>query len=80
MSIAELQMLVFILTGGTMLSAAWLVSHARDVVLILRHILPLDPGGGRRIASPKSVCTAITLFGFSITAEVWVVFRAGVEL
>ena len=80
MSIPELQLLVLALTGGAMLSAAWLVSHARDVVLVLRHFFPLDPGEGQRLTSPKSVCAALTLFGFSISAEVWVMIRAGEQL
>jgi hypothetical protein len=80
MSIPELQILVFLLTGGSMLSAAWMVTHARDVVLVLSAFLPLDPGKGRRLATRGAVCTAITVFGFSVTAEAYVILRAGAVL
>jgi len=79
-SIPELQFLVFVLTGGSMLSAAWMVTHARDVVTALSVFLPLDPGKGRRMATNRAVCTAITVFGFSVTAETWVILRAGSQL
>ncbi|MEM9085998.1 MAG: hypothetical protein AAGB23_08750 [Pseudomonadota bacterium] len=63
------------------MSAAWLVCHARDVVLVLRHVFPpLEPGAGRRLSSPKSVCLAITTLGFCLSAEALVALRAGVYL
>ena len=81
MNIAQLQILVFLFTCGSLLSAAWLVCHARDVVLVLRHIFPpLQPGAGTRLTSPKSVCTAITVFGFCLSAEALVAVRAGAYL
>lgn len=81
MNIAQLQILVFLFTCGSLLSAAWLVCHARDVVLVLRHIFPpLQPGAGKRLTSPKSVCTAITVFGFCLSAEALVALRAGAYL
>lgn len=81
MNIAQLQILVFLLTCGSLLSAAWLVCHARDVVLVLRHIFPpLEPGIGKRLTSPKSVCIAITMLGFCLSAEALVAVRAGAYL
>ena len=81
MNIAQLQILVFLFTCGSLLSAAWLVCHARDVVLVLRHFFPpLQPGAGKRLTSPKSVCTAITVFGFCLSAEALVAVRAGAYL
>ncbi|MEL6542015.1 MAG: hypothetical protein AAFP79_02620 [Pseudomonadota bacterium] len=81
MSLAQLQILVFLLTCGSLLSAAWLVCHARDVVLVLRHIFPpLEPGMGKRLTSPKSVCVAITVLGFCLSAEALVAVRAGAYL
>lgn len=80
-TIAQLQILVFLLTCGALLSAAWLVCHARDVVLVLRHVIPpLDPGEGKRLASPRSVCMAITICGYCLSAEVLVALRAGAYL
>ncbi|MEO0462884.1 MAG: hypothetical protein AAF127_07120 [Pseudomonadota bacterium] len=81
MSIPQLQILVFLFTCGALLSAAWLVCHARDVVLVLRHVFPpLDPGEGKRLTSPKTVCAAITLLGFCLSAETLVAVRAGAYL
>jgi len=52
------------------------VLHARDVVLLLRPMAArLDPGRGKRLASFKAVSAVITLFGFSLAAEVLVVAR-----
>lgn len=76
-SISQLQVLVFVLTAGSMFSAAWLVTHARDVAFLLSPILPLTPGTGKRMTTPKAVCVALTVFGFSVTAEAWVILRAG---
>ena len=81
MNIAQLQILVFLFTCGSLLSAAWLVCHARDVVLVLRHVFPpLEPGSGKRLTSPRSVCTAITILGFCLSAEAVVAVRAGAYL
>ncbi|WP_156423822.1 hypothetical protein [Erythrobacter sp. YT30] len=81
MTIAQLQFLVFLFTCGSLLSAAWLVSHARDTVLVLRHIFPkLRPGEGVRLTNPKSVCIAITLFGYCLSAETLLIFRGGAYL
>jgi len=79
-SISHLQILVLLFTCASLLSAAWLVCHARDVVLVLKHILPLDPGAGKRLTSPRSVCIAITVLGFSLSAETLVALRAGAYL
>lgn len=76
MSLPEIQVLLALLSAGAILSAAWLVLHARDVVLLLRRVLPLAPGEGRRLASFKAVCAALTLFGFSLAGQVLVVLRA----
>ncbi|MEE4289259.1 MAG: hypothetical protein V2J14_07805 [Erythrobacter sp.] len=55
--------------------------HARDVVLVLRHAIPLlDPGKGKRLTSPRSVCAAITLMGFCLCADALVAVRAGAYL
>jgi hypothetical protein len=57
------------------------VCHARDVVLVLRHAIPLlDPGKGKRLTSPRSVCAAITLMGFCLCADALVAVRAGAYL
>ncbi|AOL24812.1 hypothetical protein Ga0102493_11683 [Erythrobacter litoralis] len=64
-----------IFSATSILSSAWLVLHARDVALILRHILPIDPGLGKRLASFRQVCAMMTLFGFSVSAEVLIVLR-----
>jgi len=80
MSLAALQFVILVLTCTSLLSAAWLVCHARDVVLVLRHVLPLDPGEGKRLTSFKAVCAMITLFGFSLTAETLIMLRAGLYL
>lgn len=76
MSLAEMQIVIPLLTVGSILSAAWLVLHARDVVILLRALLPLEPGKGRRLASFKQVCAAITVFGFSVAAEARIIARA----
>lgn len=77
MTLAEMQIALPVLATLSLLSAAWLVLHARDVVILLRPWLPrLDPGTGRRRASPRQTCTALTLFGFSFVAETWIVVRA----
>ncbi|MEM7690335.1 MAG: hypothetical protein AAF291_15060 [Pseudomonadota bacterium] len=81
MSIPQIQILVFLLTCGSLLSAAWLVCHARDVVLVLKQVFPpLEAGAGKRLTSPKSVCGAITLLGFCLSAETLVALRAGAYL
>lgn len=80
MSLPVLQFVVLALTCTSLMSAAWLVCHARDVVLVLRHVLPLDPGEGKRLTSFKAVCAVITLFGFSLAAEALIALRAGAYL
>ncbi len=72
----EAQVLLLVFSTLSVLSAAWLVLHARDVVLLLRYLLPLDPGQGQRLASFKAVSAAITIFAFSLTVEVLVFLRA----
>lgn len=77
MTLAEMQIALPVLSTISLLSAAWLVLHARDVVILLRPWLPrLDPGTGRRLATARQTCAAITLFGFSLVAETWIVVRA----
>ena len=76
MSLAEMQILLPLLSAASMLSAAWLVLHARDVVLLLRHSFALDPGEGRRLASFKAVSAVLTLFGFSVAGQILIVARA----
>lgn len=76
MSLAQMQVLLPLLSACSLLSAAWLVLHARDVVLLLRQIFPLDPGEGRRLASFKAVSAVLTLFGFSIAGQGLIVARA----
>lgn len=77
MSLAEMQIVLAVTSAVSLLSAAWLVLHARDVVLLLRPVLPpLVPGKGRRLASFRAVSAAITLFGFAMAAQVLVVLRA----
>jgi len=71
--------MLMIFSATSILSSAWLVLHARDVVLILRHILPMDPGRGKRLASFRQVCAMMTLFGFSISAEVLIVLRVSLS-
>lgn len=71
-----MQIMLALLSAASLLSAAWLVLHARDVAVLLRPVFPLVPGEGRRLASFRSVCAAITLFGFSMVGEVWIVLRA----
>ncbi len=71
-----MQVLIALLSAVSLLSAAWLVLHARDVVLLLRPVLPLVPGEGRRLTSFKAVSAGLTVFGFSIVGEVWIVLRA----
>lgn len=65
-----------IFSATSILSSAWLVLHARDVVLVLRQILPIDPGEGKRLASFRLVCAMMTLFGFSVSAETLILLRA----
>jgi hypothetical protein len=80
-SIPLIQILFFLFASGALLSTAWLVCHARDVVLVLRHVFPpLEPGRGKRLTSPRSVCAAITLLGFCLLAEALVAVRAGAWL
>jgi hypothetical protein len=51
------------------------------VVLVLRHVIPpLEPGTGKRLTSPRSVCFGITLLGFCLSAEALVAIRAGAYL
>ncbi|MFM7405051.1 MAG: hypothetical protein ACKO1N_13390 [Erythrobacter sp.] len=76
MTLMEMQLLLPVLSAGAMLSAAWLVLHARDVVLMLRPVFKLVPGEGRRLASFRAVSAALTVFGFSTVGEVLVVLRA----
>ncbi|MFM7349670.1 MAG: hypothetical protein ACKO01_09295 [Erythrobacter sp.] len=77
MSLPEIQVLLAVLSGGAILSAAWLVLHARDVALLLRPAFPgIVPGKGRRLARFDAVCAAITLLGFSLAGEVLVIARA----
>lgn len=77
MSLPEMQILLALLSAGTTLSAAWLVLHARDVALLLRPAFPrLVPGAGRRLSSFAAVSAALTVFGFSLAAEIWVIARA----
>ncbi|WP_285712098.1 hypothetical protein [Erythrobacter oryzae] len=76
MSLAQMQIVIALASAVSLLSAAWLVLHARDVALLLRPVLPLVPGEGRRLASFRAVSVAITLFGFALAAEVLVVVRA----
>lgn len=71
-----MQVLIALLSATALLSAVWLVLHARDVALLLRPVLPLVPGEGRRLASFKAVTAALTLFGFAMAGEVWIVLRA----
>jgi hypothetical protein len=77
MSLPEIQVMLALLSGGAMLSAAWLVLHARDVALLLRQAFPgVVPGRGRRLASFRAVSAAIALFGFCMAGELWVIARA----
>ena len=76
LSLPQIQVVLPLLSALSLLSAAWLVLHARDVVLLLRQVFPLDPGKGRRLASFKAVSTVITLFGFSIAGQGLIVARA----
>lgn len=76
MTLAQMQILLPLLSAASLLSAAWLVLHARDVVLLLRRVFPLDPGEGRRLASFRMVSAVITLFGFSCAGQVLIVLRA----
>ncbi|MFM8747973.1 MAG: hypothetical protein ACKOED_15105 [Aestuariivirga sp.] len=76
MTLPQMQLLIALLSAASLLSAAWLVLHARDVALLLRPVLPLVPGEGRRLASFRAVSAAITVFGFSMAGEVWIVARA----
>lgn len=70
-----MQVLIALLSAASLLSAAWLVLHARDVALLLSPVFPLVPGEGR-LASFRAVSAAITVFGFSLVGEVWIVLRA----
>ncbi len=76
MTLAELQIVLPLLSACSLLCAAWLVLHARDVVLLLRSVFPLDPGRGQRLASFRMVSAVLTLFGFSLVAEIWIIARA----
>ena len=76
MTLLQMQVLIALLSAASLLSAAWLVLHARDVALLLRPVFPLVPGEGRRLASFRAVSAAITVFGFSIAGEVLIVLRA----
>lgn len=76
MTLPEIQVLIALLSASSVLSAAWLVLHARDVALLLRPVLPLVPGEGRRLASFRAVSAGLTVFGFSMVGEAWVVLRA----
>jgi len=67
-----------VLSTCSILSAAWLVLHARDVTLVLRYILPLEPGEGRRLTSFRRVCGVLTVFGFSVVAETFIVVRTAI--
>jgi hypothetical protein len=71
-----MQLLIALLSAASLLSAAWLVLHARDVALLLRPVTALVPGEGRRLASFRAVSAGLTLFGFSTAGEVWIVLRA----
>lgn len=77
MTLAQMQIALPVLSAASMLSAAWLVLHARDVAILLRPWMPLlDPGEGRRLASFRQVCAVITVFGFSLAAEILIVVEA----
>jgi hypothetical protein len=76
MPLVQMQVLLALQSAATILSAAWLVLHARDVVLLLHPVLPLVPGEGRRLASFRAVCAALTLFGFSCAGQMLIVVRA----
>jgi hypothetical protein len=76
MSLPEMQVLIALLSATALLSAAWLVLHARDVALLLRPVFPLVPGEGRRLASFRAVSAGLTVFAFSVVGEVWIVLRA----
>ncbi|WP_296719146.1 hypothetical protein [Erythrobacter sp.] len=73
LSLTQLQVLLPLLSALSLLSAAWLVLHARDVVLLLRQAFPLEPGQGRRLASFKAVSAVLTLFGFSLAGEMLII-------
>ncbi len=60
-----MQLLIALLSATSLLSAAWLVLHARDVAF-----------EGRRLASFRAVSAGLTVFGFSMAGEVWIVLRA----
>lgn len=64
------------LSACSLLSAVWLVLHARDVALLLQPVFPLAPGKGRRLASFRQVSAVITLFGFSLAAQILIIARA----
>ena len=77
MTLAEMQIALPVFSTIPLLSAAWLVMHARDVVILLRPWLPwLDPGAGRKLASARQTCAALTLFGFGFAGEAWIIIRA----
>ena len=76
MTLAQIQILLALLSACSLLSAAWLVLHARDVALLLRPVFPLEPGSGRRLASFRQVSAVISLFGFSLAAEALIIVRA----
>lgn len=75
-SLAEMQIIIAVSSAVSLLSATWLVLHARDLVLLLRPVFPLVPGAGRRLASFRTVSAAITLFGFGMAGQMLVVLRA----
>lgn len=77
MTLFEMQVILPVLSTLSILSAAWLVLHARDVVILFRPWLPwLDPGKGSRLASFRQVCMAVAVFGFSFAGEMWIIIRA----
>jgi hypothetical protein len=76
MTLPQIQIMLALLSAGAMLSAAWLVLHARDVALLLRPVTPLVPGAGRRLASFRAVSAGLTVFAFSIAGQVLIVARA----
>jgi hypothetical protein len=76
LSLGQMQVLLALLSAVSLLSAAWLVLHARDVVLLLRQVFPLEPGRGRRLASFKTVSAVLTLFGFSAAGQGLILAKA----
>lgn len=78
-SLFQLQVLLPVLSAVSLLSAAWLVLHARDVVLLLRQAFPLEPGEGRRLASFKAVSAVLTVFGFSFVGEMLIIAQVALS-